>query len=373
MSDAERGIPAIMPSAGLLQAAVLGTPWAASGSLPPIVQHLLATAWLGTPLWMWAGFLTIVLFLLVLDLGVLHRKAHAIGIRESLAMAGFYISLGLAFGGWVWFQLGLEKAAEYWTGFIVEQSLSMDNVFVIALILSTFAIPRERQHRVLFWGVLGVIILRGIMITAGAAAVERFHWVLYVFAGFLIFTGLKLLFTKDEGHSLQENIIVRMIRGRLRVTDGLRGDCFFVREPHPKTGRLVLHATPLFVALVFVEFADILFAVDSVPAVFAITTDPFIVYTSNIFAILGLRSLFFALSALLERFAYLKYALSALLVFIGSKVFVADFLLPEGQKFPPALSLGVTVAILAAGFIYSIWRTRPTASSQSESAPENAS
>jgi tellurite resistance protein TerC len=308
---------------------------------------------------MWAGFLTAVLVLLVFDLSFLHRKAHAIGVRESLALAGFYISLGLAFGVWVWFNISPEKAIEYWTGFVVEQSLSMDNVFVIALILASFAIPRERQHRVLFWGILGVIILRGIMITLGAAAVERFHWVLYVFAAFLVFTGIKLIFTKEREPSSDNNLILKLAKGRVRVTDGVRGDRFFVREPDAKTGRMVVHATPLFVALVFIEFADVLFAVDSVPAVFAITTDPFIVYTSNIFAILGLRSLFFALSALLERFAYLKYALSALLVFIGGKVFAADLLGLE--KFPPQISLTVTIVILAAGFIYSIWRTRPGA------------
>jgi tellurite resistance protein TerC len=329
-----------------------------------------ATA-LGTPVWLWTAFLCIVLLLLVFDLGVLHRKAHAIGVRESLLMAGFYVTLGLLFGVWVWFQLGHEKAMEYWTGFVVEQSLSMDNVFVIALILGTFAIPRERQHRVLFWGILGVIVLRGIMITVGATAVERFHWILYVFAAFLVFTGIKLLFSKDDDHGFQENMVLRLIRGRLRVTDGLRGDRFFIREPDVKTGRMALHATPLFVALVFVEFADVLFAVDSVPAVFAITTDPFIVYTSNIFAILGLRSLFFALSALLERFAYLKYALSALLVFIGAKVFVADFIgkpLFGWEKFPPAVSLGATIVILAVGFTYSVWRTRPGAQKKLEEA-----
>jgi tellurite resistance protein TerC len=357
MSDAERGIPAAMPAEGLLQAAALGT--SPSTWLQSLRDLVADVSWLGTPLWMWAGFLAIVLLLLVLDLGVLHRKAHAIGVRESLLMAGFYISLGLAFGGWVWFQLGPDKAMEYWTGFVVEQSLSMDNVFVIALILGSFAIPRERQHRVLFWGILGVIVLRGIMITLGAAAVERFHWVLYIFAGFLIVTGIRLFFAKHDAHPGEGNIILRLAKGRMRVTEGVRGDCFFVREPDAKTGKLVLHATPLFVALVFVEFADVLFAVDSVPAVFAITTDPFIVYTSNIFAILGLRSLFFALSALLDRFAYLKFALSALLVFIGAKVFAADLL--GWEEFPAQISLGVTIGILALGFIYSIWRTRPGA------------
>jgi tellurite resistance protein TerC len=317
---------------------------------------------------MWAAFLSVVLVLLVFDLGVLHRKAHAIGVRESLALAGFYISLGLAFGGWVWVNISPDKAFEYWTGFVVEYSLSMDNVFVIALILGSFAIPRERQHRVLFWGILGVIILRGIMITLGAAAVERFHWVLYVFAAFLVFTGIKLLISKEREPGPDNNVILRLAKGRVRVTDGVRGDRFFVRELDSKTGRMALHATPLFVALVFIEFADVLFAVDSVPAVFAITTDPFIVYTSNIFAILGLRSLFFALSALLERFAYLKYALSALLVFIGAKVFATDLLGLE--KFPPQISLGVTIGILTIGFAYSIWRTRPGAARPEAGEPE---
>ena len=362
MSDAERGISFIMAPDGLVDISALGT-------------LFLDIAFLGTPLWMWTAFLAFVLALLALDLGVFHRKPHAIGVGESLAMAAFYIAIGVAFGGWVWFERGSESAIEYWTGFVVEKSLSMDNVFVIALILGSFAIPRERQHRVLFWGVLGVIVLRGLMIGLGAAAVERFHWVLYLFAAFLIFTGIKLFFEKvGEAEEFEENLVMRFVRGRMRVTDGVRGDRFFVRELDAKTGRMALHATPLFVALVFVEFADVIFAVDSVPAVFAITTDPFIVYTSNIFAILGLRSLFFALSAMLERFAYLKYALSVLLVFIGSKVFVADFLGPSfgWEKFPPAISLGVTAVVLTAGFAYSVWRTRPGAKPAEDAMEERA-
>ncbi|NNM70994.1 TerC family protein [Enterovirga aerilata] len=312
---------------------------------------------LGRPLWMWAGFLVLVAALLVFDLGVLHRKTREIGVRESLALSAFYIALGLAFGGLVWVQLGQQAGVEYLTGFVVEKSLAMDNVFVIAMIFGYFAIPRELQHRVLFWGVLGVIVLRAVMIGAGAVLVQEFSWILYVFAAFLIATGVKMLWTSGEDSDLSQNPVLRFLCRRLRVTDRLHGESFFVRLPHGPAGQAAIFATPLFLALVLIEVADVIFAVDSVPAIFAITTDPYIVYTSNIFAILGLRALYFALAAVLHRFTYLKQALAVLLVFIGSKVFVADLL--GWTKFPAEWSLGITFAILAAGMLYSIWRTRP--------------
>jgi len=316
---------------------------------------------LSKPLWMWLAFLGIVVVLLALDLGVLHRKQREIGAGESIGLSAFYIALGLAFGGWVWWQLGATAGMNYLTGFVVEKSLAMDNVFVIAMIFAYFAVPRMYQHRVLFWGILGVIVLRAIMIGVGATLVERFAWVLYVFAAFLVLTGIKMWMTADKPFDVAGSPMLRWIRRRFRVTGSLHGERFFVRQPGPAGGKPLWYATPLFLALVMIEFVDVLFAVDSVPAVFAITTDPFIVYTSNIFAILGLRALYFALAAMVERFHYLKYALAVLLVFIGSKIFVAD-LLGIG-KVPPVASLGITFAILAAGIAFSLWKTRSASAS----------
>lgn len=311
--------------------------------------------WLGKPLWMWLTFLSIVLALLVFDLGVLHRHDREISVRESFILSSMYIGLGLTFGGWVWWQLGAEPGINYLTGFVVEKTLALDNVFVIALIFSFFAVPRIYQHRVLFWGVLGVIVLRAIMIGLGATLVSQFSWLLYAFAAFLIVTGVKMLWVGDSLPEMGDNPVVKLLRRRFNVTDEHHGQNFFVRKPDPKTGRLVWFMTPLFMALVMVELADIIFAVDSVPAIFAITTDPFIVYTSNIFAILGLRALYFALAAMIHRFKYLKPALAIVLIFIGSKVFVADLLGLE--KFPAAVSLGITFLIIGTGIVWSLLRT----------------
>lgn len=323
-------------------------------------MDFLLSDFLGTPTWMWGVFISLVLGLLALDLGVLHKNSKEIGVRESLLMSGFYIAIGLAFGGWIWYQSGQQSAMEYVTGFVVEKSLAMDNIFIIAMIFSYFAIPRQYQHRVLLWGILGVIVLRGIMIAGGAAIVENFHWVLYLFAAFLVFTGLKMLFSSDhDENDIGNNRIVKFLRSHLPVTNRLHGEKFFVNETDEATGKLKTFVTPLFLALIMVEIADLIFAVDSIPAIFAITTDPFIVYTSNIFAILGLRALYFALAALIHRFAYLKYALAAVLVFVGSKIFVADML--GIAKIPPAVSLGVTVAILVTGVVGSLIATRKEA------------
>jgi len=312
--------------------------------------------WLGKPAWMWLGFLGIVIALLTFDLGVLHRDNREIEVKESLLLSSLYISLGLAFGGLVWWQLGPEPAMNYVTGFVVEKTLALDNVFVIALIFSFFAVPRLYQHRVLFWGILGVIVLRAIMIGVGATLVAQFSWLLYIFAAFLIVTGIKMLVMKDAEPDVANNPLIRFMRRRLNVTDEHYGEKFFIRKAHPDTGKMTLFITPLFMALVLVEVADVIFAVDSVPAIFAITTDPFIVYTSNIFAILGLRALYFALAAMIHRFRYLKPALAIVLIFIGSKVFVADLLGLE--KFPAALSLGLTFAIIATGVVWSLVKSR---------------
>ena len=316
----------------------------------------LSADWLGKPAWMWLGFLSIVIALLVFDLGVLHRHHREIEVRESLILSSGYIGLGLAFGGLVWWQLGAEAGMNYVTGFIVEKTLALDNVFVIALIFSFFAVPRKYQHRVLFWGILGVIVLRAIMIGVGAALIAEFSWILYLFAAFLVFTGIKMLWIGDKDPEIGNNPILSFLKSRFNVTDEHHGQAFFVRKPDPRTGKMVRFMTPLFMALVMIEIADVIFAVDSVPAIFAITTDPFIVYTSNIFAILGLRALYFALAAMIHRFQHLKPALAIVLIFIGAKVFVADLLGLE--KFPAALSLGITVAIIAAGVVWSIVSTR---------------
>jgi tellurite resistance protein TerC len=315
--------------------------------------------WLGKPVWMWLSFLAIVVALLAFDLGVLHRDNHEIEVKESLLLSVMYICLGLAFGGWVWWQLGPQSGMNYLTGFVVEKTLGLDNVFVIALIFSVFAVPRKYQHRVLFWGILGVIVLRAIMIGLGAMLVSEFAWALYIFAAFLIVTGIKMLWIGDKEPEIGGNPLIRFLRRRFNVTDEHHGQAFVVRKPHPRTGKLVWFMTPLFLALVMIEIADLIFAVDSVPAIFAITSDPFIVYTSNIFAILGLRALYFALAAMIHRFKYLKPALAIVLVFIGSKIFVADLLGLE--KFPASVSLGVTLTIIAAGVLGSLYRTRAKA------------
>ena len=315
---------------------------------------LFTADFLGKPAWVWLTFIGIVVSLLAFDLGVLHQDDHEIGVRESLLLSAGYISVALLFGAWVWWYLGAQSGMEYYTGFMIEKSLSMDNVFVIALIFSYFAIPRQYQHRVLFWGILGVIVLRGIMIGLGAALVSQFSWVLYLFGAFLVVTGIKMWIIADHVPDIANNPVLKFMKRHMRVTDGLRGNAFWVREPDPVSGKLVRFSTPLLLALVLVEFVDLVFAVDSVPAIFAITTDPFIVYTSNIFAILGLRALYFALAAMIHRFKYLKYALALVLVFIGTKIFLVGII----GKIPPVISLSVTFGLIAGGVLVSLWKTR---------------
>ncbi len=313
--------------------------------------------WLGTPVWFWLAFLALVVALTAFDLGILHKEDREMGIKESLRLSAFYITVALLFGAWVWYARGAEAGMQYYTGFFIEKALSIDNVFVISLIFTYFAIPPRFQYRALLWGIIAVILLRGLMIAGGAALVNEAYWILYLFAAFLIFTGFKMFFAGDGEMDVAGNPVVRFISRHMRVTQQLHGSRFFVRQPDPKTGKLTIAATPLFLALVVINLADLVFAVDSVPAIFAITTDPFIVYTSNIMAILGLRALYFALAAMVHRFHYLKYALAAVLVFIGTKIFVADFVL-GGDKFPPLVSLGVTIALIGAGIAYSLWKTR---------------
>jgi len=317
-------------------------------------EVFIALDFLGTPAWMWLAFLGIVMAALSFDLGVLHREDKIIGVRDSLLLSSGYITVAVIFGGWVWWHLGAQSGMEYYTAFLIEKSLSMDNIFVIALIFSYFAIPQQYQHRVLFWGILGVIVLRAIMIGLGVMLVTRFGWILYFFGAFLFFTGVKMWMIADHEPDISQNGILSFLKRHLPVTDGLRGNAFWVRESDPASGKVVHFATPLLLALVLVECVDILFAVDSVPAIFAITTDPFIVYTSNIFAILGLRALYFALAAMMHRFQYLKYALAMVLIFIGTKIFLVGII----GKTPPALSLSVTLGLIVGGVVYSMWKTR---------------
>lgn len=321
------------------------------------MPDFLLASWLGTPVWFWGAFLAIVVVLTAFDLGFLHKEDRELGIAESLKLSVFYITVALLFGVWVWFERGETAGMQYFTGFFIEKALSIDNVFVISLIFTYFAIPAKYQYRALLWGIIAVIILRGLMIAGGAALLAEAYWVLYLFAAFLVFTGIKMFFAGDEPMDVASNPVVLWISRHMRVTPDLHGQKFLVKVQDEKTGKMVRAATPLLLALVVINLADLVFAVDSVPAIFAITTDTFIVYTSNIFAILGLRALYFALAAMIHRFHYLKYALAAILVFIGSKIFVTDFLM-DGEKFPAWISLGVTFVLIAAGVLYSLWKTR---------------
>ena len=333
------------------------------------------TLFMGMPIWVWLGFLATVFVILAIDLGLLHGEAHEPTFKESTVLAGACMTLGVSFSAVVWwlyyngFATSLDDdilnaasdSARAWTawelyltGWVIEQTLAFDNVFVMAMIFSYFAIPPKYQHRVLFYGILGVIVLRAIMIGLGAALIHQFDWILYLFSAFLVFTGVKMFIMADEKPDIENNPILKYMRKHMRITDKISGENFFIQGPDPKTGKIVRFATPLFVALILIEFADLIFAVDSVPAIFSITQDPFIVYTSNIFAILGLRSLYFVLAAMVHRFHYLKYALSLVLVYVGSKIFVQQFI----GKIDPAISLGITISILLGGIALSLWKTR---------------
>ncbi len=321
---------------------------------------------LGTPTYFWVAFIAIVIALLVFDLGILHRDEHEIEAKESLLLYGFYVLIALAFGAWVWFSRGAQSGLEFYTGYLIEQSLAMDNMFVIATIFGFLGIPRLYQHRVLFWGILGVILFRAVLIGVGAALVHQFEAILFLFGAFLVFTGIRMFSHSDEEPDMENNRILKFLRGHFRITNELRGRHFSVKEPDPKTGKLVTWLTPLAVALIMVEIVDLIFAVDSVPAVFAVTQDTFIVYTSNIFAILGLRALYFALAAAMNRFRYLQISLAIILVLIGIKI----FLVPLGIKIDTMLSLGVTISILAGGVFYSLWKTRNEPDISAEDQPK---
>lgn len=310
---------------------------------------------LDKPLWAWLAFLALIGGLLIYDLAVLFRKDHVVHAGESLRLTLFYMALALLFAGWIYFFKGATGAKEYLTGYFVEFSLSMDNVFVISLIFTYFRVPPQYQHRVLFYGILGVIILRGIMIALGATLVAEFAWILYIFAIFLVFTGVKMLVMGEHVPKIADNPILNFMKRHMNVTDKFHGHDFFVKLPHPQNkNKMVWWATPLFMCLVMVEVADLIFAVDSIPAIFAITQDAYIVYTSNIFAILGLRALYFTLADAVHRFKYLKPALACVLIFIGGKIFWTHLMF----KVPASVSLGVTIGILAIGVFYSLYKTR---------------
>ncbi|MDQ4060036.1 MAG: TerC family protein [Pseudomonadota bacterium] len=300
-----------------------------------------------TSVWLWVGFNAFVLLLLAFDLGVFRRKSREISVREALWLSAGYVGLALAFNvGVFWFR-GPQQGLEFLTGYLIEKSLSLDNVFVIALIFSTFAVPPAYQHRVLFWGILGALVMRAVLIFAGAALVMEFRWIVYLFGAFLIATGIKMLLSVGKRPDIRASAVVRFVKHRFRVTEDYEGERFWVR----RGGQL--YATPLFLALVMVEATDLVFAVDSIPAIFAITADPFIVYTSNVFAILGLRALYFALAGIIDRFRYLKHGLSLVLVLVGIKMMLVDV-----WKIPTGVALGATVAIIGGSILLSLWQTR---------------
>jgi tellurite resistance protein TerC len=319
-----------------------------------LLTAFLFSPFLGTPVHFWLIFAAVVGALLIFDLGVLHKDDHEISAKESFILYGGYVAIAMAFGAWVWWSRGAQSGLEFYTGYVIEQSLAMDNIFVIATIFGFLGIPRAYQHRVLFWGIIGAIVFRAIMIGFGAALVMQFNWILYLFGAFLVFTGFKMFFSSGHDMDIENSSVLKYLRSHFPITKEMHGHDFTVKLPDTKTGAMRTWLTPLAVALVLVEFVDLIFAVDSVPAIFAVTLDPFIVYTSNIFAILGLRSLYFALAAAMHRFSYLKISLAVILILVGIKV----ALVPLGIKIDTLLSLGVTVGILAAGIGYSLWATR---------------
>ncbi len=335
----------------------------------------LAELGINPQVWLYAGFIALVVVLLMLDLFVFHRHAHVVPMREAIGWSIFWVALALIFGGFVYyiydhhwlgigrdvFQLdgsirdvgGPEAMKLYLTGYLIEKSLSMDNLFVIAMIFTFFQIPREYQHRVLFWGILTAVVLRGVMIAIGAALIHNFEWIVFVFGAFLIYTAIKMAVQHDKEIDPEQSYTVRLVRKFFPVTNTFHGQHFFTREAPGYEGKLV--ATPLLLALLLVETTDVVFAVDSIPAIFGITADPFIVFTSNIFAILGLRALFFCLAALLSRFHYLSYALILILAFVGVKMLILYF----DIHIPTGISLAVVLGLLTLGVVVSLMWPKP--------------
>jgi tellurite resistance protein TerC len=305
------------------------------------------------PVWVWVSFIAGVMGLLALDLGVFHRKAHEVTIKEAATWTGIWVTLGLLFAAGVFLfwpdpALRQQKGFEWLTGYVIEYSLAVDNIFVFVLIFSGFAVPPQYRHRVLFWGIIGALLMRGAMIAAGAALIDQFHWILYVFGGFLLITGIRMLLAKKDEHvDLEKNPAIKLARRFFKISDNYDGQKFFTVQNG------VRMATPLFLVLVMIEFTDLVFAVDSIPAIFAVTRDPFIVFTSNVMAILGLRSMYFLLADIVDRFVYLKTGLAVILSFIGVKLLLLDI-----YKIPTAVSLAVVVGVLAISVIASLIKTR---------------
>jgi tellurite resistance protein TerC len=302
----------------------------------------------GPSIWFWLGFLAFIAAILSIDLGLLHRKQREIRVREALALSAFYFLLAMIFCAGIFYFRGAPSGYEFLTGFLIEWSLSVDNIFVFVLVFAYFAVPAQYQHRVLFWGIIGALVMRGGMIFLGAQLIQSFHWIIFVFGAFLILTAIKMLVMADAKPDLQNNIVVRTMRRRMRITEDFEGQRFFTR----RNG--LLYATPLFMVLVLIEFSDLVFAVDSIPAIFAITQDPFIVFTSNVFAILGLRSLYFALAGIVHRFHYLKYGLALVLAVIGAKMILNGVF---GDKvIPTEAALAVTALLIGGSIVLSLLR-----------------
>jgi tellurite resistance protein TerC len=300
-------------------------------------------------LWGWIWFNVAVLAILALDLGVLHRKSSKVSLKEAAIWSGVWVALSLCFALAIYRNMGKESGLEFLTGYLIEYALSVDNIFVFVLIFSYFNVPEKYQHRVLFWGIIGALVLRGVMIVAGSALVTRFAWTLYIFGAFLVFTGIRMALQKDDAaYNAERDPVLRLARKLIRVTPDYRGDKFFVKEPD-KTGRNRFAATPLFIVLIIVDTTDIIFATDSIPAIFAVTRDPFIVYTSNICAVLGLRALYFLLASVVDKFVYLKLGLSLVLVFIGAKMLLEHFL-----HIPIVAALGVVGLVLGSAIFASV-------------------
>lgn len=292
---------------------------------------------------LWSAFSLFVIGMLALDLGVFHRKSHEVSVKEALIWTGVWISLAMLFNLFVFLYFDKEKSLEFFTAYLVEKSLSIDNIFVIIMIFSYFSVPASYQHKVLFWGILGALVMRVIFIFAGIELIHKFHWMIYLFGGFLIITGIRMVSTDEKAIDPEKNPLVKFVRKLFPVTQSFEGDKFFIRRDN-KTW-----ATPLFVVVVLIEGTDLIFAVDSIPAIIAISDDPFIVYTSNVFAILGLRSLYFALAGIEKYFTYLKYGLAVILIFVGLKMVIIDF-----YKIPIEISLIVIFFLLAISMIASV-------------------
>ncbi len=301
---------------------------------------------IGSPA-LWAGFIVFVLAMLALDLGVFHRSAHVVRVKEALTWSAVWVGLSLLFNLGIWWKFGTEPAVQFLTGYLIEKSLSIDNIFIFVLVFSALGIPSLYQHRVLFWGILSALVLRAAMIFAGVAMLQRFHWLIYFFGAFLLFTGIKLFLNRNQEEHPENSAVMRWARRVIPSTSRFDSHHFFTRE----NGRWL--ATPLLMALLLVEATDVIFALDSIPAIFAVTQDPFLVFTSNIFAILGLRSLFFLVAGLVEKFRYLKVGLSAVLVFVGAKMALVDFV-----KVPGFVSLAVIAALIGGAVVASLLKAR---------------